>query len=60
MAGKHLQGSPLALVVWSGPFGLLWAAAGLSQAVRATMNEAWNVPEHDRPGFGPRLVRALG
>lgn len=58
LAGKHLRGSPLALIV--GVALLVWGATGLAQAAEHTMNEAWNVPEHDRPGFGPRLVRALG
>jgi YihY family inner membrane protein len=58
LAGQHLRGSPLAVVI--GVAGLVWGATGLAQAAEHTMNEAWNVPEHDRPGFGPRLVRALG
>jgi YihY family inner membrane protein len=58
LAGQHLHGSPLALIV--GVAGLVWGATGLAQAAEHTMNEAWNVPEHDRPGFGPRLGRALG
>src|ERR1700733_12481062 len=58
LAGQHLRGSPLAVIV--GVAGLVWGATGLAQAAEHTMNEAWNVPEHDRPGFGPRLARALG
>jgi YihY family inner membrane protein len=56
--GKQLHGSPLALIV--GVLGLVWGATGLAQAAEFTMEEAWNVAQRDRPGFLPRMLRALG
>jgi YihY family inner membrane protein len=58
LQGKRLQGSPIALIV--GVLGLVWGATGLAQAAEHSMNEAWNVPERDRPGFVPRMLRAIG
>jgi uncharacterized BrkB/YihY/UPF0761 family membrane protein len=57
LAGKRLQGSPLALV--AGVLGLVWGAQGLAQAAEFTMSQAWNVPARDRYGFLPRLLRGL-
>ena len=52
-----LRGSTIALVI--GGLGLLWGSLGLSQAGQYAMNEVWNVPDVERPGFVPRLVRSL-
>ena len=52
-----LRGSTFALVI--GGLGLLWGSLGLSQAGQYAMNEVWNVPDVERPGFLPRLVRSL-
>jgi YihY family inner membrane protein len=52
-----LQGSGLALAI--GLLGLLWGSLGVAQAAQHTMAEVWDVPERLRPGFGPRLARAL-
>jgi inner membrane protein YhjD len=52
-----LQGSPVALIV--GVVGLLWGAMGIAQTMQQVMHDVWNVPEKDRPGFVPRLVRGL-
>ena len=57
LAGKKLQGSPVALTV--GVLGLLYGATGLAQAAQFTMEQAWNIPAKDRPGFLPRLARSL-
>jgi uncharacterized BrkB/YihY/UPF0761 family membrane protein len=57
LRGKELQGSPIALIV--GVVGLLWGATGLAQAAQFTMEEAWNIPNKDRPGFLPRLGRSF-
>lgn len=57
LAGKKLQGSPVALIV--GVLGLLWGATGLAQAAQFTMEEAWNIPNKNRPGFLPRLGRSF-
>jgi YihY family inner membrane protein len=58
LEGQRLKGSPLALVV--GVAGLVWGAMGLAQAAQHTMDEAWNIPRRDRPGFVPKLLRGLG
>jgi inner membrane protein YhjD len=52
-----LRGSPVALVI--GVAGLLWGAMGIAQTLQQVMHDVWNVPEKDRPGFVPRLVRGL-
>jgi YihY family inner membrane protein len=52
-----LRGSPIALVI--GAAGLLWGAMGIAQTLQQVMHDVWNVPEKDRPGFVPRLVRGL-
>jgi YihY family inner membrane protein len=54
---KPLHGSPVALIV--GIAGLLWGAMGIAQTLQQVMYDVWNVPEKDRPGFVPRLVRGL-
>lgn len=52
-----LQGSALAVVI--GALGLLYGAQGIAQTLQHTTAEVWNVPEVDRPGYLPRLVRGL-
>lgn len=58
LQGKTLHGSPIALVV--GVLGLIWGAQGLAQAAQFTMDEAWNTPNKDRPGFVSRVGRSFG
>lgn len=53
-----LNGSPLALVI--GVLGLIWGSQGLAQAAQYTMDEAWNVPNRNRPGFLPRILKSFG
>ncbi len=57
LEGKHLHGSPLAIV--AGVIGLVWGAMGLAQVAQHTMRQAWNVPERELPRFVPRLIRGL-
>jgi YihY family inner membrane protein len=52
-----LHGSLIALVF--GVVGLLWGAMGIAQTLQQVMHDVWNVPEKDRPGFVPRLLRGL-
>ena len=58
LQGKSLHGQPFALVI--GVLGLIWGAQGLAQAAQFTMEEAWNQPNKDRPGFVPRTLRSFG
>ena len=39
--------------------GLIWGATGLAQSGLFTMEQVWNLPGPARPGFVPRLGRAL-
>ena len=39
--------------------GLIWGAAGLAQAGLFTMGQVWNLPGPARPGYLPRLGRAV-
>jgi YihY family inner membrane protein len=39
--------------------GLVWGATGLAQAGLFTMEQVWNLPGPARPGFFPRLGRAM-
>jgi YihY family inner membrane protein len=39
--------------------GLVWGATGLAQAGLFAMEQVWNLPGPSRPGFFPRLIRAL-
>ena len=39
--------------------GLVWGAAGLAQAGLFTMEQVWNLPGPARPGYVPRLGRAV-
>ena len=57
LRGAKLHGSPIALIV--GVLGLLWGATGLAQAIQFSMDEAWNIPAKDRPGFVDRLWRTF-
>ncbi len=38
----------------------LWGARGVATAAMTAFNTVWNVPYHQRPGFGPALARSLG
>ena len=51
------RNSVIGLIV--GLLGLIWGATGLAQAGLFTMEQVWNVPGPARPGFFPRLLRAL-
>ena len=65
LLGKTLTGnvhtlrrsSYIGLVV--GLLGLIWGAAGLAQAGLFTMAQVWNLPGPARPGYVPRLGRAM-
>lgn len=52
-----LRGSPIAVAV--GLVGLLWGSLGAAQMIQFASEEAWGVPNHQRPPFVSRLVRAL-
>jgi len=51
------QSSVIGLII--GLAGLLWGASGLAQAGLFTMVQVWNLPGPARPGYLPRLGRAL-
>ena len=51
------RASVIGLVV--GLAGLIWGAAGLAQAGLFTMEQVWNLPGPARPGYLPRLGRAV-
>src|SRR5215471_5689844 len=51
------QSSVIGLII--GLAGLLWGASGLAQAGLFTMGQVWNLPGPARPGYLPRLGRAL-
>ena len=53
-----LSGSGFGLVV--GLLGLLWGSMGVTQAIQFAVNEAWDVPNKNRPAFIPRLLRGFG
>jgi YihY family inner membrane protein len=65
LIGRQLTGnvhelkrdSVIGLIV--GIVGLVWGATGLAQAGLFTMEQVWNLPGPARPGFVPRLGRAL-
>jgi YihY family inner membrane protein len=42
-----------------GLIGLIWGATGLAQAGLFTMEQVWNLPGPARPGYVPRLGRAI-
>ena len=52
-----LKGNPVALIV--GVITLLWGSLGIAQILQFTMQEVWNIPGKDRPGYVTRLVRSL-
>ena len=56
-AAHPLRGSGLGLI--AGLLTLLYGALGAAQAAQYAMAQIWNVPEVDRPGYFPRLVRGL-
>ncbi len=51
------RASVIGLVV--GLLGLVWGATGLAQAGLFTMEQVWNLPGPARPGYVPRLGRAV-
>lgn len=51
------RNSVIGLIV--GVIGLIWGTTGLAQAGLFTMEQVWNVPGPDRPGYVQRLGRAL-
>jgi YihY family inner membrane protein len=56
-AAHPLHGNSWALAL--GLLGLIYGSLGIAQAGQHAMAEVWNVPGVRRPGFFPRLVRAL-
>jgi YihY family inner membrane protein len=54
---KLERNSVIGLIV--GLAGLIWGTTGLAQAGLFTMEQTWNLPGPARPGFVPRLGRAL-
>ncbi len=52
-----LKGSGLALLV--GVVALVWGSLGIAQILQFTMQEVWNIPGRDRPGYVTRLLRSL-
>lgn len=51
------RASPFGLVL--GTLGLAYGATGLAQAGLYSMEEVWNIPGTDRPGFKIRLGRSV-
>jgi YihY family inner membrane protein len=51
------RSSAIGLIV--GVAGLAWGATGLAQAGLFTMEQVWNLPGPERPGFFQRLGRAM-
>ena len=51
------KSSLIGLIV--GLVSLVWGSTRLAQAGLFTMNQVWNLPGPARPGYLPRLVRAL-
>ena len=52
----HLKGNTFGLVV--GVLGLLWGSLGVAQAVQYATQQAWTVPDDQRPGFVARVARS--
>ena len=52
-----LRGSGLALLV--GVVALVWGSLGIAQILQFTMQEVWDIPGPDRPGYVTRLLRSL-
>jgi YihY family inner membrane protein len=65
LIGRELTGnvhqlrrsSVIGLIV--GVAGLVWGSTGLAQAGLFTMEQVWNLPGPARPGYLPRLGRAM-
>lgn len=51
------RSSVIGLII--GLAGLVWGATGLAQAGLFTMEQVWNLPGPARPGYLPRLGRAM-
>jgi YihY family inner membrane protein len=51
------RSSVIGLII--GLLGLIWGATGLAQAALFTMAQVWNLPGPARPGYVPRLGRAV-
>jgi YihY family inner membrane protein len=51
------RSSTIGLIV--GLVGLIWGSTGLAQAGLFTMEQVWNLPGPARPGYVPRLGRAV-
>jgi YihY family inner membrane protein len=51
------KSSVIGLIV--GLVGLIWGSTGLAQAGLFTMEQVWNLPGPARPGYVPRLGRAM-
>jgi YihY family inner membrane protein len=51
------RNSVIGLIV--GLAGVIWGATGLAQAGLFTMEQVWNLPGPDRPGYVQRLGRAM-
>ena len=51
------RNSVIGLII--GLVGLIWGSIGVAQAGLYTMEQVWNVPGAERPGFFPRLGRAV-
>jgi membrane protein len=54
---EALAGSTVALVI--GIATALWAGMGVMQAAQRAMNEVWDVPKRERPGFLESRLRSL-
>jgi YihY family inner membrane protein len=52
-----INGSGVALAV--GVLGTLWGGLGITQSFQDAMNDVWNIPRRQRPGFLWRLARGL-
>jgi inner membrane protein YhjD len=52
-----LKGNAFALIV--GVVTLLWGSLGIAQTLQFVMQEVWNIPGQDRPGYFPRLLRSV-
>lgn len=54
---SELHGSTLGLVI--GLVGLLYGAQGVTQTAQLAMATVWDIPQHERTGFLPRLGRSI-
>jgi YihY family inner membrane protein len=54
---RELTGSSFALIV--GVVGALWSGTAVVAAAQHAMDEVWDVPRVERPGFLPRMIRAV-